>query len=115
MYKRKNIEEQVEKTLECFKQVQSIEPNPFFYTRLEAEIESRQRQQNQSENRLITLNVIWPVFLALIIAINIISAVILFQNGEYQLEDRKEYLAAFAEEYSFNQSDYNYISNNNQE
>jgi hypothetical protein len=107
--KEKQIEQEVEKTLQCLDQIEEIETNPFFYTRLQARLSILDEQREHSFFKIFSPNFLRPAFIMFMIVLNIASAVFIFQGKGSQYEYRTEYIKAFANEYSLDQDNYDLL------
>ena len=115
MKSKAQIEQEVMKTLECFEQRTPIECNPFFSTRVMARIRSLEETQHaRSLRRVFSLGYLRPALLALIVVLNIASAIIVFRGTQTQTNGREQYLTAFADEYAMNQQEYDLFLSNQQ-
>ena len=114
MKSKEQIEQEVMKTLQCFEQRESIECNPFFATRVLARIRSLEEEQRaRSLRKVFSLGYLRPALLALIVVLNIASAIIVFRGSQTQTNVREQYLTAFADEYALNQQEYDaFLSTN---
>ena len=102
------IEDEVNKTLECFGTFEQIEPNSFFAARVHAHIEALERRKAEKK-ALVRFGRLRAVLVAVMLVLDILSAmtaVTMLQTKGTQPENRKQYLAAVIEEYSLNQNDY---------
>lgn len=95
------IEREVEETLRCLDEVETIQAAPFFYTRLMAGIGESSPQPAANG----ALSLLRPVFLALLVALNAFSVAWFFQAGDYQPETREDSIEAFASAYSLYDDD----------
>ncbi|MCK4761304.1 MAG: hypothetical protein KAW12_03830 [Candidatus Aminicenantes bacterium] len=109
MSKEKLIRDEVNKTLEIMDRLEDIEAGPYFYTRLEAELRSRQRAKKgllpdmSQLAHVFSGRVLRPALLTLLMIINIFSAAFfLLESGAAPSGREKEQasLSAFVEEYS---------------
>lgn len=100
MNKGKKIQEEVEKTLHSLDNIEDIDANPFLYTRLMAEISERQEGTLKPKSNLVGIKLLRPVFFVILFLVNLVSIIYVFQSGESQINYRDDYLSAFAEEYS---------------
>ena len=115
MKSKEQIEQEVMKTLQCFEQRESIECNPFFSTRVLARIRSLEEEQRmRSLRKVFSLGYLRPALLALIVVLNITSAIIVFRGTQTQTNVREQYLTAFADEYALNQQEYDVFLSNQQ-
>ncbi len=93
----KHIEEQVEKTLQAFDQIERARPKPFLYTRLQARLENKARPT-------LEMGVLSPVYqrlavimILLVIVFNIYTVTRFFINPATDTLSNSEQL--FVEEY----------------
>lgn len=98
MKTHKDIEEEVMKTLDSLDDVQDIEVNPYFYTRLQAKIQEVERQKARSPGRLFGSAQLRLAGIIALVVINIVSFVSLFQ-----IDERQASVSAFADEYGLTQ------------
>ena len=106
MSRKKKIEHEVEKTLQCFDSAEKLEENPFFYTRVKARIESRNNEAGKSLWQF-GWSILKPAFLVLIIVINIITVTMYFTSKQSQTGYQEQLMQTFAQEFSLDQSSYN--------
>jgi hypothetical protein len=108
MKSHSEIEDEVNKTLECFDTFEQIEPNPFFAARVQANIEALERRKAEKKAP-VRFGRLRPALVAVMLVLNILSAVTaitVLRTKDTQEETRKRYLAAVIEEYSLNQNEY---------
>ena len=103
--RRKRIDQEVERTLACFDDLETINPSPFFNTRLEAKLESHHKGKELFLIGIFNRVALRPVLIACLIILNVCSSVILFRGDGNQTESRKENLKAFASSYSLIQTE----------
>jgi hypothetical protein len=106
--KKKQIEEEVKKTLDLLDQVEEIEPNPYFYTRLQGRLRNQEAEQRSALFHIFRAKNLRLAFLAIVIVINIVSGIVFLQNGSYQTYDGSENLDAIAREYFLTNEDFSY-------
>jgi hypothetical protein len=106
MSRKKKIEKEVEKTLQCFEQAEKLADNPFFYTRVKARIEGRKAPARKNVWQF-GWSVLKPAFLILIVALNILTVTIYFTSNQSLTSDQDQLLQAFAQEFALDQSSYN--------
>lgn len=106
MSRKKRIEQEVEKTIQCFESAEKLEDNPFFYTRVKARIESRKKQSRKNLWQF-SWGILKPAFFVLIVVINIVTVTIYFTSKQSQTNDQEQLLQAFAQEFTLDQSSYN--------
>ena len=109
MERKERIEQEVKKTLEGFDAFKTIEPSPFFYTRLQAKIRTLEAQKEAKNSGFFGLKALRPALVVLMLIFNVLSvgtALTLFRENVSQTDDRDQYLTAVVEEYALNQNDY---------
>ncbi len=93
------IEEEIAETLGCFQRLETIEPSPYFYTRLEARFERFPPAGRSFAARIFTLGVPLPALLACLLVFNLCAAALLSRGNSPESETREERLSALAREY----------------
>jgi hypothetical protein len=107
MKSKAEIEQEVQKTLDCFEQKPSIAWNPFFATRVMFRVrELDEHQRVPALRRVFSLATLRPALLALIVVVNIVSAIYVWRGNQPQTDTRAQALSAFADEYTWNQQEY---------
>ncbi len=107
MKKEEKIRLEVEKTLNAFDKIESIDENPFLYTQIQSEIKSLQIK----EKRLILRgNIIRPVILFLILIINVFTAIFFLSFKSETTSTNQTYLSAISSEYSISHSYYSQLN-----
>ncbi len=115
MEKNFKIEEEIEKTLRSVDNTEKIECSPFFYTKLMGRIESKEKSQEQSEFKFNIRDYLRPALLILIITLNILTGIFIYENSAGQKSERIEYIESLSKEFSIQQSNYTLTNlNNNQ-
>lgn len=107
--KTKNIEQEVEKTLQCFQQLKPLEHNPFFYTRIKARLEDE-----SSKNIILrSVPVLQPIMILLLAIVNFGFAFLILGNEN----NSTQYIAIseLATEYSLEESINDPFDTNEQE
>ena len=94
MERKQKIEQEVQKTLEQFDRAERLRPNPFFYTRVRARIDERERAKRWS----FLAGVLKPAFLVLLVVFNTITAAFFLRDKATESMDRRELVMAFAQE-----------------
>ena len=79
MNKKEKIEHEINKTLEQFDTAEKLPPNPYFYTRVQARLEEKQKQQN------IIFAILKPALIIALVAVNM-STAIWYLGGSKQQE-----------------------------
>jgi len=69
MNKKEKIEQEISKTLEQFDQAEKLPPNPYFYTRVQARLEEKKRQQN------VFFAILKPALIIALVAVNMSTAI----------------------------------------
>jgi hypothetical protein len=105
MKRKKRIEEEVDKTLSCLDENEEIEVSPFFFTRLQAAIRGQKEEKVSFFTRLFGLQGLRPALLGLMVVLNLVSTVLIWQRIHRRATDRSQYLSALVDEYSLKGSD----------
>jgi hypothetical protein len=117
-YKMKNerkeqIDKEVEKTFQQLDRFERLGNDPFFYTRLQAQLKSVRNQHVPSGLVLFVTRNLRPAFLVLLLLLNLVSALIVFQNRNSASNSQTANISSFADEYSINDKSYDeYFTNN---
>lgn len=101
MNRNKNINQEVEKTLQIFESNEPIKADAFFYTRLKARMDA-ESQKNVHLFGLDINNILRPVLLTCIVALNIITFILVLKTSE---PTREAQLDSFAESYRLNSTE----------
>lgn len=99
------IEQEVMKTLASLDEVEDIEVSPFFFTRIRAKTQEAERRKACSARSLFGPAKLRLAGVAVLVVINIVSFVSLWQTSYTQTDDRQTYLSAFADEYGLTQEE----------
>jgi hypothetical protein len=106
MKREQKIMQEIEKTLDLFERPERLKPNPFLYSRVQAQLDSLKVRKTW-------LALLKPVFLALLLTLNILTAVYFFSNGNNQGTStfRSELKSEFVQEYGLeaNTNEYSLI------
>jgi hypothetical protein len=94
----KNIQTEIEKTLACFDRLEKIKATPYFFTRLEARLETRRRTNTRLRGILQTA---WMIAL---IVINIFSIIIFSSDEAGATTSRTDYLKEIASDLTIERS-----------
>jgi hypothetical protein len=113
MDKEKRIQEEVDMTLEIMDRMETLEAGPYFYTRLETKLRSREREKKYGWPQIAPL---WdrglkPLLLTLLILINVTSAVFFLvqSQSQYDRANQEQYqtdISAFIQDYSLDRNTY---------
>lgn len=111
MDKQKRLQEKADRTLEMMDHMESLEAGPYFYTRLESKLCSREREKRHWLPNISQISNRWlrPVFLTLLIVINVISTVFFLLESRNSRTSQEEYhtnISLFLEDYSLTQNTY---------
>lgn len=69
MSKKEKIEQEINKTFEQFNQSENLPRNPYFYTRVQASLAEKQKQQN------VFFAILKPALIIALIAVNMSTAI----------------------------------------
>jgi hypothetical protein len=100
MEKEHHILDQVEKTMQAFDQMPTLEPDPYLFTRLRAKLVSHDIIDHGSILKKINLK---PIALSLIIILNILTALYVFAEKEKSLKD--QLVSSLSQEYNSTEND----------
>jgi len=107
MNTQKNIQAEIEKTLNSLNSYTKRKAKPFLYTRIQEKL-GKETAAN-TYNWLFDTPILKPVFASLIILINVFTVWQLAVNKENQISETENYIESFNEEYAFNESSVNYF------
>lgn len=110
MNRNKKIIEEVNKTISLLDKVEIIEANPFLLTRIKAELEANNKKPKLKFYEIF-LKVLSPVIIALLLLVNIYSALSFVKAQETTEKARQQqYINYIVSEYSLNQVN-DYLTN----
>lgn len=90
MDKQKRVQEEVEKTMSLLDRMENLEAGPYFYTRVEARLRSKEREEKTILPGFFAARVLKPAFLVLLLMINLISVFFfLKESGDTGLVENK--------------------------
>lgn len=78
MNKKEKIEQEISKTLEKFDQADNMPPNPYFYTRVQARLEKKQKHQN------VFFAILKPALIIALVVLNVSTAFWYFRGTVQQ-------------------------------
>ena len=107
MKKKEQIEEEIEKTLNAFDNIESLDVNPYLITRIEAEINKSQIRQSRI---LTNINLLRPMILFLFLIINVFTALFFLDLKNNTDSAKQTYLSAISTEYTINHSYYSQLN-----
>ncbi len=104
MNKKEVINQEVQKTLDCFNHLGKLSPSPYFYTRLQANMKSRPEQE-ETRGSIFSSRLWRPAFIGIIIVLNLTTAVLVYLSKSQSKEFANDTLTVLATEYNLNQDD----------
>ena len=105
--KIREINKQVDQTLNVFDELGDLKPNPFFYTRLRSRIELQADRQKSGMEIFLPVQLRVP-FIALIVILNLVMGVFFFTNYQGQVSSDGQEVDTIAKEYYLNNMDLTY-------
>jgi hypothetical protein len=111
MNKKEIIDQEVQKTLQCFEPLEKVSADPYFYTRLQVRL---RQQHQQKENKLELFGPRWwrPALVGMIIILNLTTAALVYLSNEKNKELNQDTWTTLAAEYGLNQDDNDLFSAN---
>lgn len=112
MNKEDRIRENVEKTLDMIDRLEAPKAGPYFYTRLEAELRSREKESRGWLPGTLGMGRLRPVLVTLLLLINVISAAFFLVEpntvpaGKAGDSEYGDYASVFLEDYSLKKNTY---------
>ena len=95
MNKKSKIEMEIRKTLEQFDQSETLPRDPYFYTRLQAQLDSRRQQ------RRVFSAILKPAMLTLLVVVNLGTAAWYMNGtGSSEITSRQELVEILADEFN---------------
>ncbi len=107
MNRKEKIQQEIQKTLDCFDQVEPLKANPFFYTRLQSRINDLNRNKWQLKRWKFVWGVLKPALLIFVVAVNILTAIVVLKSQNNNQYSRTQLLNAFAQEMTLDSNQYN--------
>lgn len=107
MENQKNIQAEVEKTLNSLDAYSKKKAKPFLYTRIQAKLEKQ--ATTSSFNWLFDTPLLKPALASLIIVLNTFTVWQVSSINETDISETENYIENFNEEYAFNQSSETYF------
>ena len=101
MDREEMIQKEVQAALEQFERAKRLTPRAFFYTRVRARLEERERARGWT----LMSGVLKPGLLALLVACNIATAAVLLKEGDTEAIDRSTVVNTIGEELGLGRSD----------
>ena len=109
MNKEQKITGDIKKTISLLDNIKNIEPNPFLYTRIKEEIDSKSNKKSLSSSAL-ALNIFRQIVFALLILFNVYSVISYLGNGKVNAQYRRLYIKNIVSEYSI-KTETDYLTN----
>ena len=109
MDKRKKVREEVEKTMSLLDRMQNLEAGPYFYTRVQARLHSKERKKKTILSGFPGARVLKPALLLLLLMINLISVFVFLKGpGDTAVVEKKyrSYASQLVREYWPSQNTY---------
>ncbi|MFZ5516675.1 MAG: hypothetical protein ACOY90_08560 [Candidatus Zhuqueibacterota bacterium] len=100
MNRKQKIEQEIEKTLGQFERAERLPSNPYFHTRVQARLNETPEPSG----------VLKPIFLAVLLTLNILTAVYFIGGGTSQSTARSDLLSEFAQEIGLEESETEFIN-----
>ena len=107
MTKKEKIEQEVQKTMDSFDKAERLKSDPFFYTRLKAQIDDLNAEKSKVEGWKFAWAILKPALLFFIIGLNIVTAMLFLKNRNASYSSREQLLNAFAQELTLDSNQYN--------
>lgn len=107
MNREEKINQEIQKTLDSFNEVEVLKADAFYYTRLKARMRELESQQRKLEKGDWFLGILKPVLILVLVALNIYTATV-FLIGDKDTESSQEDLVAlFAKDFALDSGQYN--------
>lgn len=97
------IEHEIERTLTAFDSSTRLKASPWFAHRVRTRVAAA--QDSQAPLRWFALPRLRPALLALIVLLNLVTAVVAIQRSEHDAATRVTYIESFASEYAYTTND----------
>lgn len=94
MNAKEKIKNEIEETLSLLEQSESLPPDAFFYTRLQAQLDARRHR------RTVFAAVLKPALLVVLVAVNIGTAFWYINGSEQTATSRQELVELLADEFN---------------
>ncbi len=100
------IKQEVQKTIDCFDQFESVKTDAFFYTRLKARMEEDAKKSKGFSIQL-GWNVLAPAVIVAILVLNIYTVSIFFKSQKTTDTESQDLVTLFTSELTLDASQYN--------
>ena len=101
--RKEKIEYEVEQTLAAFTQGERLTASPWFAARVRNRLNAL--GEAPAPMGRFVFGTLRPALLALIVTLNLVTAVVAVQRSEQSAETRREYVSSFASEYAYTTPD----------
>ena len=108
MDKNQRIKEEVEKTISLLDKLEEIGTNPYLFTRIKAELDSKKFKSKKNSVELV-FKILRPAIIATLLLFNIYSIISFYQSSNSNGLTRQQYLEGLASEYATD-SNVDYLS-----
>ena len=106
MKKNKNIEFEIEKTLESFSEYERFEGNPFLATRINAEIDKKLESNTKTSFSFQKVLKLKPAFFILVMVLNIYTGITYFVSQSETDYSRSDEITNLMDEFTLSSDDY---------
>ncbi|NWF88666.1 MAG: hypothetical protein HXY50_04295 [Ignavibacteriaceae bacterium] len=110
MDKDQRIKEEVEKTISLLDKVEEINTNPFLFTRIKAELDSKKDKSEKNSFEWV-FKFLRPAIIAALLLFNVYSVISFYQSSNSNGVTREQYLESISSEYEMDSS-IDYLSTN---
>lgn len=101
MTREEKIQEEIEKTLDVLDNLPNIDANPFLFTRLNTLVENGAGLKIKYRRKSFAAG---PIMLCIILLINLITAIFLFQSGTVEQTSETSLVNSLANDYKISQT-----------
>ena len=109
---KKDINLEIEETLNLLDQHQKVTAKPFFNTRLEARIEKLEAEKSKLSFSFLKRQYMQPILVSTLILINILTLVITHTSKNFSTDTRENELSNIIEFYELDQTEYYILTSN---
>ena len=95
----RQIEYEVEQTLRCLDRIETVQPGPWYFSRLVSRIETMESRREKRSFVFSLKQLLRPALLILLIAINLISAIVIIQHKPDSTDNRQTFITEIAGDY----------------
>lgn len=98
--RKEKIEKEVQKTLECFDQIETIKSSSAFFTRIQGRIQESEKKSGRQGFLFLRAGFLKSAMLMIIIVLNFFFFIQAFKSGKTQPETREKYISSMASYYN---------------